>query len=106
MAVHLQSQQQYSTIPVDTIIHGDALEVLKTLPDNCVDAVVCDPPSSINFMNKSWDSDKGGRTPLVAWLSSIMPEAKRTLKTGGHYLVWSFSRESPLTAIALEDARL
>src|SRR2546429_9452384 len=103
MAVHLQSQQQYSTIPVDTIIHGDALEVLKTLPDNCVDAVVCDPPSSINFMNKSWDSDKGGRTPWVAWVSSIMQEAKRKFKAGGRCLVLRLPRKRPWTGICLAE---
>jgi len=91
-------------LPIDTVIHGDALEVLKSFPDNCVDAIVCDPPSSINFMNKSWDSDKGGRTQWVTWLASIMREARRVLKPGGHALVWSLPRTSHWTALALEDA--
>lgn len=34
---------------------GDCLEVLKTLPDNSVDAVVTDPPYGIRFMGKAWD---------------------------------------------------
>lgn len=35
--------------------HGDCLDVLRELPDNCVDAVVTDPPYGIAFMGKAWD---------------------------------------------------
>jgi site-specific DNA-methyltransferase (adenine-specific) len=37
------------------IIHGDSLEVLKTLEANSVDAVVTDPPYGWRFMGKAWD---------------------------------------------------
>lgn len=38
------------------MIHvGDCLEVMRTLPDNSVDAVVTDPPYGIGFMGKAWD---------------------------------------------------
>jgi len=39
-----------------SILQGDCLAVLKTLPDNSVDSVVTDPPYLIDFMGKSWDS--------------------------------------------------
>ena len=29
---------------MERIIHGDCLEELQKLPDNCVDSVVTDPP--------------------------------------------------------------
>lgn len=32
------------------LLHGDCLEVLRTLPDNSVDAVVTDPPYGMSFM--------------------------------------------------------
>ena len=35
---------------------GDCLEVLKTIPDNSIDAIITDPPYGIGFMNKEWDS--------------------------------------------------
>jgi len=35
---------------------GDCLEVLRTLPDDSVDALVTDPPYALNFMGKTWDS--------------------------------------------------
>lgn len=30
--------------------HGDCLEVLRSLPDNSVDAIVTDPPYGLSFM--------------------------------------------------------
>src|SRR5581483_10065226 len=89
---------------IDTIIHGDALEVLKTLPDCSIDALCTDPPAGISFMNKEFDSDRGGRDKWVLWLSEIMKETMRVMKPGGHGLIWSLPRTSHWTALALEDA--
>lgn len=86
------------------ILHGDCLEMLKTLPDNSVDSLVTDPPAGISFMGKSWDDDKGGRTQWIAWLSQVMTECKRVMKPGAHGLVWAIPRTSHWTATALEDA--
>jgi len=39
------------------IIHcGDCIEVMRTLPDCSVDAVVTDPPYGLGFMGKAWDT--------------------------------------------------
>lgn len=86
------------------LILGDSLEKLKELADNSVDSIVTDPPAGISFMGKKWDSDKGGRDAWIAWLASIMKEANRVLKPGGHALVWAIPRTSHWTAMALEDA--
>lgn len=86
------------------LILGDSLEKLKELADNSVDSIVTDPPAGISFMGKKWDSDKGGRDAWIAWLASIMTEANRVLKPGGHALVWAIPRTSHWTAMALEDA--
>jgi hypothetical protein len=39
-----------------TVYGGDCLDVLRTLPDNSVDAVVTDPPYGLEFMGREWDS--------------------------------------------------
>lgn len=83
---------------------GDCLEVLKTLKDNSVDSVVTDPPAGIGFMGKSWDSDKGGKSQWIAWLTEVMSEVKRVLKPGAHGLIWALPRTSHWTAHAIEDA--
>ena len=48
----------YSDDVINHIICGDCLEVLKEIPDNCVDAIITDPPAGIEFMGKEWDSFK------------------------------------------------
>jgi DNA modification methylase len=37
------------------IHHGDCLDVMATLPEASVDAIVTDPPYGIGFMGKAWD---------------------------------------------------
>lgn len=77
---------------------------MKKLPPESVDSLVTDPPAGIGFMNKDWDSDKGGRDDWTAWLQGVMRECLRVLKPGGHALVWALPRTSHWTATAIEDA--
>jgi len=42
------------TLPINTIICGDCLDILKDFPDNCVDLVLTDPPYGIN--RDKWDN--------------------------------------------------
>lgn len=49
-----------------TLCHGDCLDVLRTLPDSSVDAVVTDPPYGLEFMGKDWDGADGFRRSLNA----------------------------------------
>ncbi len=63
-----------------TLYHGDCLEVMRTLPDFSVDAVVTDPPYGLSFMGKKWDYD----VPSV----EVWAECLRVLKPGGHLLAF------------------
>jgi len=38
----------------NTVIQGDCLEYMKTLPDNSIDLVLTDPPYGIGIKNKVW----------------------------------------------------
>lgn len=86
------------------VAQGDSAEVLQSLPDNCIDALICDPPAGIGFMGQEWDRDKGGRDAWVAWLTGIMGEVYRVMKPGAHGFVWALPRTSHWTAWALESA--
>jgi DNA methylase len=94
----------YYTDPSVTLWGGDALDVLAGMPDNCVHAVVTDPPAGIGFMGKEWDGPRGGREAWSAWLAGIMREALRVTRPGGHALVWALPRTAHWTACGLEDA--
>jgi site-specific DNA-methyltransferase (adenine-specific) len=43
---------------IDQVILGDSLEVLKEIPDNSIDTIICDPPYGLEFMGKEWDTFK------------------------------------------------
>lgn len=76
--------------------HGDCLEVMKSLPDNSVDAVVTDPPYGLSFMGKRWDYD----VPSV----EIWQEVLRVLKPGGHLLSFGGTRTYHRMVVNIEDA--
>jgi site-specific DNA-methyltransferase (adenine-specific) len=84
--------------------HGDCLDVLKTLADCSVDAIVTDPPAGIAFMGKEWDRDKGGKADWIQWMQSVADQCLRVIKPGGHALVWAIPRTSHWTGAAWEDA--
>ena len=66
------------------------------MPDNCIDAVVTDPPYGLAFMGKKWDYD----VPSEA----IWAECLRVLKPGGHMLAFAGTRTQHRMAVRIEDA--
>ena len=78
------------------VIHGDCLEVLRSMPDASVDAVVTDPPYGLSFMGKRWDYD----VPSV----DVWAECLRVLKPGGHLLAFAGTRTQHRMAVRIEDA--
>lgn len=115
-----------------TLYHGDCIEILRTLPDTSVDAVVTDPPYGLSFMGKDWDAparmtgqlatgdetrgafayggthDRGhaDHNPLrfQRWCTDWATECLRVLKPGGHMLAFGGSRTWHRLAAAVEDA--
>jgi DNA modification methylase len=81
-----------------TVLHGDCREVMRTMPDNSVDAIVTDPPYELGFMGKAWDSTG------VAYQVEVWQECLRVLKAGGHLLAFGGSRTYHRLACAIEDA--
>jgi site-specific DNA-methyltransferase (adenine-specific) len=79
-----------------TLMLGDCLDVLRTLPDNSVDSVVTDPPYGLSFMGKKWDYD----VPA----SEVWAECLRVLKPGGHLLAFAGTRTQHRMAVRIEDA--
>lgn len=106
------------------LLHGDCIEMMRTLPDASVDSIVTDPPYHLTeasrgghactnnpamphgrhrigdkgFMGKVWD---GGD---VAFRPETWAEALRVLKPGGHLLAFSGTRTYHRMVCAIEDA--
>jgi len=86
------------SLPINEVICGDCLEVMKDFPDNSVDLVVTDPPYGYSFMGKDWDK----AVPSV----DVWRECLRVLKPGAWCLVMSAPRQDVLSRmiVNLSDA--
>jgi len=80
------------------VFFGSCLDVLPTLADNSVDAIVTDPPYELGFMGKSWDNSG------IAYNVNVWKECLRVLKPGGHILAFGGSRTWHRLAVAIEDS--
>lgn len=84
------------TLPVNTIICGDSLDVLAGFPAGSVDCIVTDPPYGLSFMGKRWDYD----VPSI----ELWAELLRVLKDGGRLFSFAGSRTQHRMAVNIEDA--
>lgn len=78
------------------LILGDSAEILPSLEECSVDAIVTDPPYGISMRGHKWDYD----VPSV----EIWAECLRVLKPGGHLLSFAGARTHHRMAINIEDA--
>jgi len=81
---------------INQIICGDCLEMMKGMPDGCVDSIVTDSPYGLKFMGKKWDC----QVPSV----EIWQGAFRVLKPGGHLLSFFGTRTYHRGVVNIEDA--
>lgn len=110
-----------------TVHHGDSREVIRSIPDCSIDAVVTDPPyalvsivkrfgadnaaqaksdgasgvyarASAGFMGQKWDTGETAFDP------AFWAEVLRVLKPGGHLIAASGTRTYHRLACAVEDA--
>ena len=106
----------------NVVIHGDSLEVLKTMPDNSVDSFVTDPPYGLSskepdiealllswiygvtyapltkggFMGKEWDA--------IVPSPAVWKECFRVLKPGGFLPSFAGTRTYDLMGISIRLA--
>jgi len=81
------------TLPLDQILHGDALEFMAGLPANSVDAIITDPPffmPATHYQSRvSWQRNFADLSPLKVFWTEVTKAAKRVLKKTGHFIVFS-----------------
>jgi len=68
------------SLPVNQIVQGDCLEVMKQWPDKCVDVVITDPPYGVNLGSHSKDyyaSYDDTVENLQALIDGVWPELVR-----------------------------
>lgn len=108
------------------LYQGDSRDVLKTLADNSIDSIACDPPYALvsiqkrfgragaapakhgtdgafaraarGFMGKDWD------VADTAFAETFWAECLRVLKPGGHVVAFGGTRTYHRLVCAIEDA--
>lgn len=73
------------------LINGDALQFAKTLPDNCVDLILTDPPY-FKVKPNGWDNQWRGDADYLNWLDTCLAEFWRVLKPNGSIYLFSGHR--------------
>ena len=74
----------------EDVIHGDAVEVLPTLPANSAQIIIADPPYNIgkDFGN---DSDRQPMEDYLKWTEVWIKECLRILMPNGTMFIYGFS---------------
>src|SRR5688500_3459867 len=88
-----------ANLPLNQIVYGDCIEILKSLPENSVDLIFADPPynlqlrndlyrpnmTKVNAVNDGWDQFKGF-AEYDAFTRDWLSASRRVLKESG--TVW------------------
>ena len=115
-------------LPINSIVNGDNLTVMKTFPDNCIDAIVTDPPYALVGGSRGGSLSIGDKTTPFGrsgpskngvsikkgfmgkeWDGKLpgietWEEALRVAKPGAHMLAFGGSRTHHRLMVAIEDA--
>ncbi|MGR3983707.1 MAG: site-specific DNA-methyltransferase [Gammaproteobacteria bacterium] len=102
---------------LDTVAHGDCIELMHAMPAECVDLVITDPPFAIDFkanranynrkssrVIEGYNEISGGtyQAFTLAWLS----QAARVLKDSGSMYIFSGWNHLKDLLIAIDECRL
>jgi site-specific DNA-methyltransferase (adenine-specific) len=79
------------------LINGECLEVMRSLPDSSVDAIVTDPPY-FRVKGEAWDRQWDDADEFIAWIGKLCEQWHRILKPNGSLYVWA----SPKMAARVE----
>jgi len=82
------------------LYHDDCLTVMREMPENSVDTIICDPPYMIGFMAKEFDKPKDNPAANV----ELWHEALRVAKPGAMLIAFGGTRTYHRLTCAIEDA--
>lgn len=87
---------------IDQIIHGDCLEVLKTIPDNSINLICTDPPYfkvKSDWWDRQWEKPEG----FLEWIDKIAQQWQRILKPNGSLYCFASPKMSARVEVKLSE---
>ena len=94
----IQQEMECQLVSETQLIHKDCVIAMQQMSDNCIEAIITDPPYEMQFMGRKWDNTG------IAYNIEMWKEALRVLKPGGYLLSFSSTRTFHRMACAIEDA--
>jgi site-specific DNA-methyltransferase (adenine-specific) len=103
----VQRLQKSGSLKLSTdLLHGDALDLIRSVPDGSVDLVLTDPPYGISriedgevsagdYTKLLKASDNSSREGVEDLLSKLVPELARVMKDGAHIYLFHASEFRP-----------
>lgn len=95
-------------LPIGELIHGDCLAIMDTLPDECFDLIIADPPyfqiqGGFDFV---WPT----RNDYLIWMRTILQSCHRLLKPTGTLILWNSVGKKEIMmarlAVMIEDENI
>ncbi len=81
-----QKIEKYSKLPVNQIVCGDAVEIMKKITDNSIDMTFADPPFNLNKKYNNYKDKRVGQD-YINWCEEWLTEMVRITKPTGSILV-------------------
>lgn len=73
------------------LIHGDSTELVKQLPNQSVDLIICDPPYW-KVVNETWDYQWRTENDYIAWVDNWASSLSQKIRQGGTLYLFGYFR--------------
>ena len=87
---------------INKAYHGDCLEVMKDIPDNYIDHIICDLPF-FQIVKDDWDNQWANEKEYIDWFRKIIIEYKRIIKDNGNLFIFTGRQNNRKIATILDE---
>lgn len=78
-------------LQLNQIINQDCITYMRTLPNECVDLIIADPPY-FEIVKDKWDNQWKSKEEYIEWCKEWILECRRILKPTGTFYLWGCNR--------------
>lgn len=89
------------TETTSTLLLGDCLDLMRTLPDKSIDAIITDPPY-FGIVDNEWDNQWRTLADYIAWIGKLADEWRRILKDNGSLYVFGDDKVTAYIQVELD----
>jgi site-specific DNA-methyltransferase (adenine-specific) len=87
---------------INKIYHGDCLDIMKDIPDNYVNHIICDLPF-FQVVKDEWDNQWANEKEYIDWCREIIIEYKRIIKDNGNLFLFTGRQYNRKIATILDE---